>query len=117
MSDCIFCRIINGEAPKSLVYEDDHVIAFDDIAPQAPVHTLIVPKRHVVNLSDDLDHELISAVFAAVPKIAEIKGIAQSGYRVIVNNGPDARQSVFHLHVHVVGGRDMLHRMIRFADE
>lgn len=115
--DCIFCKVASGEIPATLLYEDDHVIAFDDISPQAPVHTLIVPKEHVTNLSDAPSRELVAAVFSAVPEVAKIKGVAESGYRVIVNNGPDANQTVQHLHVHVMGGREMAHGMVTFMDE
>lgn len=114
MSDCVFCMIARGEIPARVVYSDDHVIAFDDIAPQAPVHTLIVPKRHYDKLGADVPSEVICALFAAVPKVAAAKGVAESGYRVIVNNGPDAMQTVGHLHVHVIGGRRMTHGMVHF---
>ena len=117
MTQCVFCRMIAREIPVSPVYEDEHVIAFDDIAPQAPVHTLIVPKQHVVNLSDSIAPELLAALFGAIPAVARAKGVAESGYRIIVNNGPDARQTVQHLHLHLIGGRDMVHGMVRFADD
>ncbi|HSK47022.1 MAG TPA: histidine triad nucleotide-binding protein [Coriobacteriia bacterium] len=117
MSDCIFCRMAAGEIPVSYVYEDEHVVAFDDISPQAPVHTLIVPRRHVVNLSDPASEEVMREVFSAVPKVAKVKGVSESGYRVIVNNGPDANQTVQHLHVHVMGGREMAHGMVTFSEE
>jgi histidine triad (HIT) family protein len=117
MDDCIFCKVASGEIPTVRVYEDDYVIAFDDISPQAPVHTLIVPKTHVTNLSDPPSRELVAAVFSAVPEVAKIKGVADSGYRVIVNNGPDANQTVQHLHVHVMGGREMAHGMVTFMGE
>lgn len=117
MDDCIFCKIATGEVLVRTVYEDEGVIAFDDIAPQAPVHTLVVPKRHFASLGDNVPPDVLSAVFGAVPKVAEIKGVAESGYRVIVNNGPDANQTVDHLHIHVLGGRTMSHHMVAFADE
>jgi histidine triad (HIT) family protein len=109
--------MIAGELPARLVYEDELVIAFHDIAPQAPVHALVVPRRHVKNLSDQPDPEVLAALFTAVPEVARLLGVDESGYRVIVNNGADARQSVDHLHVHVLGGRPMLHGMMRYADE
>jgi histidine triad (HIT) family protein len=109
--------MVSGEIPATLVYEDEQVIAFDDISPQAPVHTLIVPRTHVVNLSDPAAAALTDAIFSAVPKVAVIKGVADSGYRVIVNNGPDANQTVQHLHIHVMGGRGMAHGMVSFLDE
>ena len=103
--DCIFCKIIAGDFGTEFVYEDDHVVAFDDISPQAPVHTLIVPRKHVVNLEDNPSPELLAQVFGAASKIAEIKGINECGYRVIQNNGKDGGQTVYHLHVHVLGGK------------
>lgn len=109
---CIFCKIAAGEIPAKAVYEDELVFAFDDLSPQAPVHTLIIPRTHHADLADGVSDEMLAALFAAVPKVAEAKGIAHSGYRVIVNNGEDARQTVKHLHVHVVGGAPMTHGMI-----
>jgi histidine triad (HIT) family protein len=117
VSDCIFCKVVSGEIPATLLYEDDDVVAFDDISPQAPVHTLIVPRRHVVNMSDPAATDLVGAVFSAVPEVARLKGVSDSGYRVIVNNGADANQTVQHLHVHVMGGRGMAHGMVVFADQ
>lgn len=114
MSDCVFCMIARGEIPAKVVYSDDLVLAFDDIAPQAPVHTLIIPKAHHDRMAADVPTEVTCALFAAVPKVAEIKGVAESGYRVIVNNGPDAMQTVEHLHVHVIGGKRMSHGMVHF---
>jgi histidine triad (HIT) family protein len=103
-TDCIFCKIIAGEFGTDFVYEDEYVVAFDDINPQKPVHTLVVPKQHVVNLEDSPEPEMLTQVFAAVSKVAAIKGIADTGYRIIQNNGAGAGQTVFHLHVHVLGG-------------
>lgn len=117
MGDCMFCKIARREIPATVVYEDDRVVAFDDIAPQSPIHTLIIPRAHYDSLNDDIPAEDLAAVFGAVPHVARIKGIGTSGYRVIVNNGHDANQSVGHLHVHVMGGRHMSHRMVVFADE
>ena len=105
----IFQKIIDRQIPASIVYEDDHVLAFDDIAPQAPVHVLVIPKKPLVNLSDasDADAELLGKLLSAVRKVAEAKGLVESGYRVVANNGRDAQQSVFHLHFHVLGGRKL----------
>lgn len=114
MSDCLFCKIAAGEITVAPVYEDDTVIAFDDISPQTPVHTLVIPKQHFTDFGDGVPAEVLSALFEAVPRVAEIKGVADSGYRVIVNNGPDANQTVKHLHVHVMGGRSMAHGMVTF---
>lgn len=117
MTDCIFCKMAAGEIPVKAVYEDEHVIAFDDISPQAPVHTLIIPRKHYVNLSDNVPTDVLGAIFGAVPHVAVAKGVDASGYRVIVNNGPDSQQTVQHLHVHLMGGRPMAHGMVRFVDE
>jgi len=105
--DCIFCQIANGQMGVDLAYEDEYVVAFDDISPKAEVHTLIVPKEHIVNLNDNPSGELLAHVFGAVPTIAKIKGIDQSGYRIIQNNGVDACQTVHHLHVHLQGGEKL----------
>ncbi len=117
MEGCIFCMIASGELASRKVCESDTVIAFDDIAPQAPVHTLIVPKRHFAHLSDGVPGDVLASLFAAVPQVARIKGLDESGYRVIVNNGRDANQTVGHLHVHVLGGRRMSHGMVAFDGE
>lgn len=111
--DCIFCKIIAGEIPSTHVYEDEYVVAFDDIHPQAPVHTLVVPKEHVINLTDPaLTPELIGHVMMAVNKVATIKGVAESGYRVIQNNGEQAGQTVPHLHFHILGGTTFSEGMV-----
>ncbi len=117
MTDCIFCRIVRREIPAKVVYEDELVLAFDDVSPQAPVHTLVIPKEHFATLGDGVPAETLAAVFSAVPKVASLKGVAESGYRVIVNNGPDSNQTVGHLHVHVMGGRAMSHGMVAFSGE
>lgn len=116
MSECIFCMVAKGEIPSRVVYEDDDVIAFDDIAPQGPVHTLIIPKAHYADLGDDVPVDLIGKVFETVPRVAAMKGIDASGYRVIVNTGADASQTVHHLHVHIIGGKPMSHGMVSFSD-
>lgn len=116
MDDCIFCRVARGEIPASVVYENDVLVAFDDISPQAPVHTLIIPRTHIANLSEPIDPDVLAELFAAVPEVAKVKGVLDSGYRVIVNSGPDANQTVHHLHIHVMGGRAMAHGMVTFAE-
>ena len=116
MSDCVFCMIARGDIPAALVYEDERVVAFDDIAPQAPVHALIIPRTHFANIADGVPPDVLEALMRAVPRVAEIKGIAESGYRVIINTGPDAAQSVHHLHVHVLGGRTMAEGMVAFDE-
>ena len=114
MEDCIFCRIVRGEIPAKVVYEDETVLAFDDITPQGPIHTLIIPKKHYGSMDDAVPPEVLAALFGAVPTVAAMKGVSTTGYRVIVNNGPDAKQSVPHLHVHVIGGARMTHGMVSF---
>ena len=112
MSDCLFCKILKGEIPSAKVYEDETVYAFRDIAPQAPVHVLVIPKQHVCS-ADDITPEnahLVAAVFAAVPKIAAAIGLT-NGYRVVTNIGEDGCQSVKHLHFHILGGCTLSDRM------
>jgi len=108
MSDCIFCKIINGEIPSTHVYEDDYVLAFRDLYPQAPVHVLVVPKEHIVSAADiNADNSfLVAKCFEAVSKIAKSEGLS-SGFRVITNSGVDGGQTVFHLHYHILGGKEL----------
>ena len=103
----LFEKIIAGQIPADIVYEDDHCVAFRDINPQAPVHVLVVPRKPVVNVAsaDDDDTELLGHVLQAAKKVAQQEGIADSGYRLILNNGTHGGQTVFHLHCHVLGGR------------
>jgi histidine triad (HIT) family protein len=107
MSDCIFCRILAGEIPASKVYEDEELLAFEDISPKAPVHILIIPKRHIGSLNDaGPEHDaLIGRIVLKAADLAMERGIAQSGYRVLANCNKDAGQEVFHLHFHLLGGR------------
>ncbi len=109
MSDCLFCGIVDGKIKANLVYQDDAVVAFKDIAPKAPVHILIIPRQHLVGVSDigEPDRALIGQIFQVAARLAREQGIAESGYRVVVNSGADAGQSVFHLHYHLLGGRQM----------
>jgi len=109
MHDCIFCKIINGEIPSRVVYEDEHIFAFDDINPQAPVHTLIIPKDHYASLQDIPEDKLdfISYLFSKIREIAQKKGLAESGFRIVLNTGRDSGQDVFHIHFHLLGGRRM----------
>lgn len=109
MSECIFCKIVARTLPASLVYEDDMVVAFDDINPQAPMHTLVIPRKHVASIVElqDSDVELLGRLMLAGKKIAKQKGIADAGYRIVVNTGAHGGQSVFHLHLHVLGGRHL----------
>jgi len=115
MEDCIFCRIANGEIPVPLVYEDERVAAFADLHPQAPVHVLIVPRVHYSGMQDAVPGEVYAALYEAAPKVARAMGVAESGYRLIVNTGPDAGQTVMHLHVHLLGGAPMSEGMVRLA--
>ena len=107
MSDCIFCKIIAGDAPAQRVYEDDRVTAFRDRHPAAPVHILIVPNRHIASVNDlTVDEEpLMGRLFTVARLIAQQEGVAESGYRLIVNTGPDGGQAVFHVHMHLLGGQ------------
>jgi len=111
MTDCLFCRIARHEIPAAVVYEDDIVISFEDINPQLPVHTLIIPKDHYSHIGDDVPEEVLGKLFSTVKKIAKLKGLEDRGYRIIVNTGEDGRQTVHHLHVHVLGGATMPIRM------
>ena len=108
-NDCIFCKIIHGEIPSELVYEDDWVAAFKDVAPVAPVHILIVPKKHIPALNDasDEDSLALGKIQLAAVKIAEAQGIKDKGYRLISNCGKDAGQVVMHIHYHLIGGKSM----------
>ena len=110
MSDCLFCKIIAGEIPGDVVYENDKVFAFRDINPQAPVHVLVVPKKHMDNILQ-CDAETAAALTDAVKQIAASEGVAESGFRIISNCGRDGAQSVNHLHVHLMGGRKLPERM------
>jgi histidine triad (HIT) family protein len=107
MAECIFCQIVEGAFPTKKIHEDDQVIAFDDINPQAQVHVLVIPKRHVVSLDDtqDSDAALLGQLMVVCAKMARERGIVESGYRVVANTGREAGQTVFHLHLHVLGGR------------
>lgn len=112
MSDCLFCKIIAGEIPSNKVYEDEICFAFRDIAPQAPVHILVVPKHHTQNLetAGELDDATLAGLMRAIGKIAQAEGL-EGGFRVVSNCGPDACQSVQHLHFHILGGRQMSETM------
>jgi len=114
VNSCVFCMIVSGEIPSVKIYEDDEILAFDDIAPQSPVHALVIPKQHFSNLSDDVPPSVVCKLFESVARVAKLKGVDETGYRVIVNNGSDANQTVAHLHAHVMGGRRMSHGMVTF---
>lgn len=109
MADCVFCKIIKREIPSDIVYEDDRVIAFKDVNPAAPIHILVVPKKHIENLlqvSED-DGDIISYIYTVINKIAIDNNFAQNGFRVIANCGKDSGQEVMHIHFHVLGGRKL----------
>ncbi len=105
MSDCLFCNIAAGELPTELVYEDDRCVAFDDIAPQAPVHTLVIPRQHLVDLKSADDPALLGHLLDVARQIAAGRGLTD--FRTVINTGAEAGQSVFHLHLHILGGRAM----------
>lgn len=107
MSDCLFCKIIGGEIPADIVFQSDAAIAFRDINPQAPTHILIIPRRHITTINDitDDDTPLVGSLFTAAREIAAQEGLADDGYRVVMNCGEGAGQSVFHIHLHLLGGR------------
>jgi histidine triad (HIT) family protein len=106
--DCLFCRIESGEIPADRVYENDEVLAFHDVNPRAPTHVLVIPRRHVpdAHALTEEDGPLLGALFAATRRIADEAGLG-GGYRIVTNVGPEAGQSVFHLHLHLLGGRSM----------
>ena len=107
VKDCLFCKIANKEIPADIVHEDEHVIAFNDIAPKAPVHVLIIPKEHIdtMNSVPPDDEGILGALMLAARDLGKKLGVDGSGYRVVVNCGANAGQEVFHLHVHLLGGR------------
>jgi len=106
---CIFCKIVEGDAPADFVYQDEHVVAFADIHPQAPVHLLIIPVRHIPSMAEvkDDDTELLGHMLQVARKLAEEHGISETGYRIITNCGAEGGQVVFHLHFHLVGGKSL----------
>ncbi len=107
MTDCLFCNVINGEIPADIVLESDTAVAFRDINPQAPTHVLIIPRKHIETINDVApeDEKIVGSLFSLARKVAEHEGIADSGYRAVMNCNRDAGQTVFHLHLHVLGGR------------
>ena len=109
MSDCLFCGIVEGTIKANIVYQNDLVVAFKDIGPKAPVHVLIIPRKHIVGVLDVTldDGAVIAEIFQVAARLAREFGIADSGFRVVVNSGPNSGQSVFHLHYHLLGGRQM----------
>ena len=113
VQDCLFCKIVAGEIPSEQVYADDLVIAFHDISPQAPTHILVIPRKHIsdMNKASAEDQALLGHMILRAAEIADEAGLAESGYRLALNTGPDARQSVFHIHLHILGGRRLSGQM------
>ena len=109
MNDCLFCRICTKKIPANILYEDSEAVAFNDINPKAPVHVLIVPKKHISTTLDitDKDNVLIGHLFRLAGQISKEKGIAERGFRLVMNTNADAGQTVFHIHLHLLGGRQM----------
>ena len=109
MSGCLFCKVVAKEIPAKVMFETDQVVAFHDINPQAPTHVLVIPKEHVASIEElnEGHQDLHHALWLAVQRVARERGIVQSGFRTVVNTGPHAGQTVFHLHVHVLGGRPL----------
>lgn len=109
MSDCLFCKMIAGEIPTDCIYQDEHIFAFRDINPQAPLHVLIIPKIHIATTNDlEPEHgQLLGNMFMTAKKIAKDEGVAESGYRAVINCNAGAGQSVYHIHMHLLAGRQM----------
>lgn len=108
MENCLFCRIVAGEIPSTIVYQDNDVLAFRDVNPQAPHHVLFIPKRHIASMTDltQEDGAILASIYTAATKVARDLGL-ERGYRFVTNVGPDSGQSVFHLHFHLLGGRQL----------
>lgn len=109
MSQCIFCQIISRQHPATILHEDEHTLAFEDIHPQAPTHILVIPKKHISRPFDieKQDEAVVGRLFRTAAKMAADRGLAERGYRLVMNNGTEAGQTVFHIHLHVLGGRRM----------
>ncbi len=109
MEDCVFCKIIKGEIPSEKVYEDEDILAFKDINPAAPIHVLIIPKKHIATLMEvtQEDSELMAKILQTAQKVAKIMGIEEKGFRLIANCGPDSGQEVMHIHFHLLAGKVM----------
>ena len=114
MEDCIFCKIIKGEIPSNKVYEDDEILAFHDVNPAAPIHILVIPKKHIKSLVDlqKDDEELIGKKYGIINKIAEEQGFKDDGFRVIVNCGKNGGQEVMHLHFHILAGKKLGEKIV-----
>jgi len=113
MTDCLFCKIIQKEIPSDIIYEDESITVFKDINPAAPIHLLIIPNQHISSVREmtPADESTMGKLFTGAKNAAEIMGIMETGYRLIVNNGTDAHQEIFHIHMHLLGGGEMKHPM------
>ena len=109
MTDCLFCKMVSGEIPPDIVYEDDEVLAFNDINPQAPTHVLIIPKKHIATLNEasDEDTQVLGRLNIVAAQLAKKLGFDEDGYRVVMNCNADGGQAVYHIHLHLLGGRSM----------
>ncbi len=114
MDNCLFCKIVKGEIPSTKVYEDNEILAFKDINPAAPVHILVIPKKHIASLIDmqKEDEILVGKIYTVINKIAEEQGVKENGFRVIVNCGRDAGQEVMHLHFHLIAGTKLGEKIV-----
>jgi len=113
MTDCLFCKIIQKEIPSEILFQDDSITVFKDINPASPVHLLVIPNKHIpsVREMEETDEIILGKLFSGAKAAADKLGIAETGYRLIINNGPDAHQEIFHIHMHVLGGGKMKHPM------
>lgn len=109
MSDCLFCKVVDKKIPARIVYEDEQALAFEDINPQAPVHILVIPKKHIPHVlgAEPADNALMGHLLQVVSRVARDRGIADRGFRLVANTNPDSGQEVYHIHFHVLGGRRM----------
>jgi len=107
MAECIFCKIVEGKIPAKKIAETEHAFAFADIHPTAPVHALVIPRQHIATLNEVQDWSVMGPLFELAARVAKESGLEQSGWRAVINTGPDANQLVFHVHLHVIGGRQL----------
>lgn len=113
MTDCLFCKIVQKEIPSEILFQDEMITVFEDINPAAPIHLLVIPNKHIPSIREmeDGDEAILGRLFSGAKTAAEKAGIADTGYRLIINNGPDAHQEIQHIHMHVLGGEKMKHPM------
>ena len=114
MEDCLFCKIVKGEVPSNKVYEDEEIVAFYDIDPAAPIHILVIPKKHIASLAhlEKEDEKLVGRIYGVINQIAEEKGFKEEGYRVIVNCGENGGQEIMHLHFHILAGKRLGEKIV-----